>query len=66
MPDSDTSNARPLTGDERMCIRFAAADLAARLAQLHGTIPSDTWRNVAARQIGDAMVQARTGHTPKR
>ena len=35
-----------MTGDERVRIRFAAADLAARLAQLQGRV--DTWRNYAA------------------
>jgi len=66
MPDSDNHNARPLSGEERMRIRFAAADLAARLAELNGRIPPNTWRAVATRQIGDAMVSARNGHTPKR
>jgi len=66
VPDFDDNNARPLTGDERMRIRFATADLAARLAELHGRIPPDTWRNVAAKQISVVMVAARNGHTPKR
>ena len=66
MPDSDDHNARPLSGDERMRIRFTAQDLAARLAELHGRVPADTWRAVAARQIGDAMVNARNGQTTKR
>jgi hypothetical protein len=66
MPDYDDNNARPLSGDERMRVRFAAQDLAARLARLHGRVPPDTWRNVAARQIGDAMIAERNRQPPKR
>jgi hypothetical protein len=53
------SDAPKLTDDERVRIRFTAADLAARLAQLRDRVPPDTWRNYAARQIGDAMIAER-------
>ena len=66
MPDYDENSPPPLTGDERMRIRFAAAELAARLAQLAGRISPDTWRNYAARQIGDAMINERNRQPPKR
>jgi len=49
-----------------MRIRFAVADLAARLAELRDRVPPDTWRNVSARQNGDAMVAARNRQAPKR
>jgi hypothetical protein len=65
--DSMMPDGRALvSGDERMRVRFAAQDLAARLARLHGRVPPDTWRNVAARQIGDAMIAERNRQPPKR
>jgi hypothetical protein len=66
MPDHDANSAPPLSFDERTRIRFTAADLAARLAQLRDRMPPDTWRNFAARQIGDAMIAERNRPAPKR
>ena len=56
MPDEQDTPCTPrLAPDDRMRIRFTAADLAAKLEQLQGRLPADTWRNAAAKWIGDAI-----------
>ena len=63
-PKYDEGSPRPLDPDERVRIRTTARFLADKLERIAGKVPADTWRNFAARQIGDALVNER--NRPKR
>jgi hypothetical protein len=64
-PEPKSNQTPPLSFDEKSRIRFTAECLASRLAGLQGRIPPDTWRNYAARQIGDAMIAERNRRAPR-
>jgi hypothetical protein len=62
----DEGSPRPLSGDERMRIRFAAANLAAKIERMQGKVPPDTARNAAAKWIGDLVINEKNRPPPRR